>query len=92
MTKTQVNEVTDRGKRVARWLTDRLKSAAPAPTTKEIMTRVHSVAPSPQFSSEDQIGVGRVALAILRRDDEAGWVKFIGQNPDVMDRPGAEQS
>lgn len=93
MTKTHSNGLADAGKKTARWLRERLNSNAPAPTTLDIMTRVRAQFPSPTFDTSDQIGIGRAALAILKRDDPEGWQKYIEQRPDIQDRAaaGAEQ-
>lgn len=89
MTKTHSNEVTAAGRAIARWLRDRLAANNPAPSTHDIMTRIHVKYAHPQFSTEDQIGIGRAALAFLKRDDPEGWEKYRQQQPDVMDRPAA---
>lgn len=92
MTKTHTGEVTSAGKEIARWIIERTKTSAPAPTTTDIMTRIHARHPHPKFSTQDQIAIGRTALAWMRGKDPEAWEKYRTQQPDVMDRPSFEEA
>lgn len=90
MAKTNTQFLIGAGKRIATWLTDRMKSAAPAPSCNDIMTRIHAQYPGPNFSVEDQIVIGRTALIQFKQRDAKGWARFRDANPDVQDRPISE--
>lgn len=90
VSKTHIGEITAAGKEIARWLIQRLGTNAPAPTTHDIMTRIHAKYQHPKFSTEDQIVIGRTALVVLKSRDSAAWDKYRLQCPDVMDRPVPE--
>lgn len=92
MTKTHTGEVTSAGKEIARWIIERTKTTAPAPTTTDIMTRIHARHPGPKFSTLDQIAIGRTALAWMRGKDPEAWEKYRTQQPDVMDRLSFEEA
>lgn len=90
MSRTHSGEVTKAATKLARWLTDRTKSRGVAPpSTLDIMTQVRQRWAHPKFDPQDQIAIGRAALAIFKRNDPEGWEKFTEQNPDVCERPAA---
>lgn len=83
MSVTHSNEITTAAKKIARWLSDRSKSSAPPPTTRDIIDRIHALFPAPKFSSEDQIGIGRAALAVFKKNDPDAHSRFEAQLADI---------
>lgn len=85
MSKTHTNNVTANGKHVAKWLAQRCARISPIPTCNDIMTEIRRK--WPDYSVEDQIAMGRVAIAVLKRNEPEGYERFLSSNPEVKDRP-----